>query len=65
LEAGCDVALHCNGEPKEMEQIAAACARLTPAAQQRIATGEARRGHPTSFDAREAATALDALLANA
>ncbi|MCX7356498.1 MAG: beta-N-acetylhexosaminidase [Alphaproteobacteria bacterium] len=65
LGAGCDVALHCNGNPGEMEQIATACAALTPAARRRIAAGEARRGRPAAFDTREAAAALDALLANA
>ena len=65
LGAGCDVALHCNGDPGEMKQIATACTALTPAARRRIAAGEARRGRPAAFDTREAAAALDALLANA
>lgn len=65
LDAGCDVALHCNGDSGEMEQIAASCAVLSPAARRRIAAGEARRGRPMAFDAREASAALDALLANA
>ena len=65
LAAGCDVALHCNGDAGEMEQIAAACGPLTTDARRRVAAGEARRGRPMAFDAREATTALDALLANA
>lgn len=65
LEAGCDVALHCNGKREEMEPIAGAAPALTPAARRRVAAGEARRGHPVTFDARETAAALDALLARA
>jgi len=65
LAAGCDVALHCNGDAKEMEQIAGACGPLTADGRRRVAAGEARRGRPASFDAREATAALDALLANA
>src|SRR3546814_20236846 len=37
LAAGCDVALHCNGKPEEMEQVAAAVGALSPEAQRRIA----------------------------
>src|SRR3546814_14179284 len=31
LAAGCDVALHCNGKPEAMEQVAAAVGALSPA----------------------------------
>jgi beta-N-acetylhexosaminidase len=65
LVAGCDVALHCNGDAKEMEQIAGACGPLTDAAQRRIAAGEAKRAGVTPFDAKSAVAALDALLATA
>lgn len=65
LAAGCDVALHCNGDAKEMEQIAGACGPLTEAALRRIAAGEAKRAGTTPFDAKSAVAALDALLATA
>src|SRR3546814_4532480 len=37
LAAGCDVALHCNCKPEEMEHVAAAVGALSPEAQRRIA----------------------------
>ena len=43
LEAGCDVILHCNGDPVEMTAIAGSIGPLTPAAHRRLARGEARR----------------------
>ena len=36
LAAGCDVALHCNGDLAEMEQVAAAAGTLAPAAEARL-----------------------------
>jgi len=44
LAAGCDVALHCNGERSEMEAVAAAVSPLTPAAEARLACGRAELG---------------------
>ena len=44
LAAGCDVALHCNGERAEMEAVAAAVPALTPAAEARLARGRAGLG---------------------
>ena len=32
LDAGCDIALHCNGDPGEMTEVAGEAGRLTPAA---------------------------------
>ena len=43
LDAGCDLALHCNGVLAEMEAVAEAAAPLSPQAQTRIARGEALR----------------------
>jgi len=43
LEAGCDVVLHCNGDPVEMTAIAGSIGPLAPAAHRRLARGEARR----------------------
>ncbi|MDJ0945228.1 MAG: beta-N-acetylhexosaminidase [Kiloniellales bacterium] len=44
LAAGCDVALHCNGERAEMEAVAAAVSPLSPAAEARLARGRAGLG---------------------
>ncbi len=43
LAAGCDVALHCNGERAEMEDVAAGCRPLDEAALMRTEHGEAMR----------------------
>jgi beta-N-acetylhexosaminidase len=43
IAAGCDVALHCNGEPAEMEAVAESTAPLSDAAAKRIARGEVLR----------------------
>ncbi len=43
LTAGCDAALHCNGDIGEMAEIAAVTPPLTPAAEARVARGLARR----------------------
>jgi beta-N-acetylhexosaminidase len=44
LKAGCDVILHCNGEPGEMREIAGVVPPLTSQAIERLARGEAMRG---------------------
>jgi beta-N-acetylhexosaminidase len=61
LAAGCDVVLHCNGDPGEMQAVAAAAPRLAGAALRR-AEAAARRPQPLPFDAAEAERALDALM---
>ena len=43
IAAGCDLALHCNGDLAEMEEIAAATPRLGTAGAGRLARGEALR----------------------
>jgi beta-N-acetylhexosaminidase len=51
LEAGCDLALHCNGVLSEMEEVADAATPLTAAAQARLARAEAlRRKSAQPFD---------------
>lgn len=66
LEAGCDVALHCNGDPVEMTAIAGSIGPLTPAAHRRLARAEARRRAAdrgaAAFDHAAASARLDALL---
>lgn len=62
LAAGCDVALHCNGDMAEMQAIAAAVTPLTDTAQERIAGGLARKRIPTALDPVAAARRVDDLL---
>ncbi|MGB3148135.1 MAG: glycoside hydrolase family 3 N-terminal domain-containing protein, partial [Paracoccaceae bacterium] len=46
LAAGCDVALHCNGDMAEMQAIAAAVPTLTPKAHDRASAALSRRMAP-------------------
>jgi len=67
LAAGCDLALHCNGKPAEMEEVAAAAPPISPRTAERLASGEAiRRGSASDgFDREDAEVKFDALLAGA
>lgn len=67
LAAGCDLALHCNGDPSEMEEVAAAARPILPATMKRLARGEAmrRRSAIDDFDREDAEAQFDALLAGA
>jgi len=65
LAAGCDVVLHCNGNMKEMTEIAGAAARLTPAARRRVDRAEARRGAAQPIDRETLAARFGALIARA
>src|SRR5690606_21740598 len=65
LAAGCDVALHCNGEMDEMAQVADATGPLTPQALERLARGRTRlnkRKPPSSGEIAAWRKRLDALL---
>ena len=62
LAAGCDVALHCNGESTEMQQVAEAASPLTETARRRLTEAEAQRRAPSLFDSLAAAEALEELL---
>jgi beta-N-acetylhexosaminidase len=63
LTAGCDLALHCNGDPDEMEEIVAAVGSISTATAERLARAEETRrcSMLRDFDRREAETRLDAL----
>jgi beta-N-acetylhexosaminidase len=64
LDAGCDLALHCNGRMEEMMAVGDAVPVLTPATVQRLA----RAGRPareTSVDRAALTAELDSLLAGA
>jgi beta-N-acetylhexosaminidase len=67
LAAGCDLALHCNGDPGEMEEVAAAARPISPLTAARLRRGQAmRRGSAENgFDRAEAEARFDALLAGA
>ncbi len=66
LDAGCDLVLHCNGLLDEMAEIAEAASPITPAAQARIARGEAlRRRWREDIDRRAAGLRFTELLSSA
>ena len=67
LLAGCDLALHCNGDPGEMQSIVAAATRISDRTAARLARAEAmrRRSAANGFDRREAEAEFDALLGSA
>jgi beta-N-acetylhexosaminidase len=67
LAAGCDLALHCNGDPGEMKEIAAAVRLVSHDTAERLGRGEAmrRRSVANRFDRSEAGAQLDALLTGA
>jgi beta-N-acetylhexosaminidase len=50
LAAGCDMALHCNGNMQEMRAIAAEAPRLAGDAARRADAALAARGRPEAFD---------------
>ncbi len=64
LKAGCDVVLHCNGDPDEMRQVAEGTGRLNGKAAKRAAAAMARIVHaPEPLDEREARDRFAAMLA--
>jgi beta-N-acetylhexosaminidase len=67
LAAGCDLALHCNGNLAEMEEVVAAAGPISPRTAERLARGEAIRlgASSDSFDREAAEGQFDALLAGA
>lgn len=54
LKAGCDMLLHCNGDLKEMIQVAHAAIRLDGKARERAQAAEAARGKPAGLDMDDA-----------
>lgn len=67
LAAGCDLALHCNGDPGEMEEVVAAARPISPLTAARLRRGEAMRlgSAVNGFNRAEAEAKFDALLAGA
>ena len=50
LDAGCDIALHCNGDMAEMVAVAEACGPMTAAMLERAERALAQRKTPTDVD---------------
>ena len=65
LDAGCDLALHCNGDRAEMEAVAAVAQPLGGEARRRLAAAAGRLAPAPRADAAALAAELDALLAEA
>jgi beta-N-acetylhexosaminidase len=63
--AGCDVALHCNGNIEEMREVAAQTPELSDRALERAKAALVARKAPQPFDRAAARTELDALIARA
>ncbi|WP_245326850.1 glycoside hydrolase family 3 N-terminal domain-containing protein, partial [Bradyrhizobium sacchari] len=63
--AGCDVALHCNGNIDEMREVASQTPELSGKALERATAALAARKAPQPFDRAAARTELDALIARA
>lgn len=62
MAAGCDLVLHCNGEPAEMQAVANAAGDMTPAAQVRATTALSRRKTPEPVDIAALSAELNTLL---
>lgn len=62
LRAGCDVALHCNGDMEEMKQVASGVGGLLPEASERWGRARQRLQAPDSADGAALAARLHALL---
>jgi beta-N-acetylhexosaminidase len=60
--AGCDVVLHCNGKPDEMEAVVTAAGGLDEAASKRLSRALGSRRRAISISEREALLELEALL---
>ncbi len=63
ISAGCDVALHCNGDMAEMQAVVAAAGPLTPAAQARADAVIAARPSPDTADLAVLDSELAAIMA--
>jgi beta-N-acetylhexosaminidase len=61
--AGCDLALHCNGDLGEMAEVLQAAGSLEGAAAERVECALARREAPVAFDAAAGEAELARLLA--
>ena len=65
LDAGCDVALHCNGKMAEMEAVASKAGPMTDAAMIRFERAQAMRQPPQPVETGALAARLETLIATA
>ena len=65
LNAGCDVVLHCNGDPAEMDPILAETPNLTGPAAARASAALARRCAPDAADPAQIVDQLNRLMRDA
>ena len=65
IAAGCDIALHCNGDMSEARQVVAEAGEMTEAAVERWARARAAARAPQPFDEAAGREELDELLAAA
>jgi beta-N-acetylhexosaminidase len=63
IRAGCDLALHCNGDLAEARAVAEGAGELSGKALDRARAAERRRGVPQDFDPVDGAREFDAALA--
>lgn len=63
IAAGCDIALHCNGDPFEMEAVVAAAGEMSPEAVIRADRALAQRKTPEKIDIADLVSELEALMA--
>jgi beta-N-acetylhexosaminidase len=63
LAAGCDMALHCNGDMAEMQEVAAQAPRLAGEAARRAEAALALRKAPAAFELAEGRKEFESLLA--
>jgi beta-N-acetylhexosaminidase len=63
LAAGCDIVLHCNGEMREMREVAAVAPPLSGAAARRAEAALAARSQPGAFDIAAARADFSAMMA--
>lgn len=63
LEAGCDLALHCNGDPAEMEAVGRAAPPMTESQWSKWRSFREDLKRPADFDTADAERRLESLLA--
>lgn len=64
-KAGCELLMHCNGQMKEMVEVAHAAVRLDAKALERARAAEACRGTPAGLDFEAAKTRLSGIFSEA
>ena len=62
VAAGCDIVLHCNGNPREMAEVVAASGHLTPEGVARAEAALAARHAPDAVDLGALAAEFEAVM---